>query len=109
MMTWFGQGPMREYLTQPIPAAVTIFLVINAPLQAMLWWFSRRERRASAERIRRWRQEDAAWQRRWDLQRQVWDAQRSPEEIEWDRRAQARAAAVRREARRRLGLPEEEG
>jgi hypothetical protein len=28
----------------------------------MLWWFSRRERRASEERIRRWRQEDAAWQ-----------------------------------------------
>jgi hypothetical protein len=107
---------MREFLTQPIPAAVTIFLVINVPLQTMLWWFSRRERRASEERIRRWRQEDAAWQRRWDLQRQVWemerqiwDAQRSPEEIEWDRRAQARAAAVRREARRRLGLPEEEG
>jgi hypothetical protein len=38
-----------ESLTQPIPVAVIIFPAANVPIQVMLWWFLRRQRRESAE------------------------------------------------------------
>jgi flagellar biosynthesis component FlhA len=107
---------MVEFFMQPIPSGIGLFLVINVPIWAMIWWFRRWDRRQSEEINRHWAQEDAERQRRWDLQQQqrdmeqqIWDEQLSDEERERRREAQARVAEVRREARRRLGLPEEEG
>jgi cbb3-type cytochrome oxidase subunit 3 len=96
---------MIEFLTQPIPAGVTLFLVLMVPFWAAMWWLFRRDRRRDAEYKRRWELQRQLW----DMERRIWDERRSPEEIERDRQAETRAAEVRREARRRLGLPEEEG
>jgi hypothetical protein len=60
--------------------------------------------RDRAERERQW----ALQQQVWEMERQIWDEQLSDEEREARRQARERAAEVRREARRRLGLPEEE-
>jgi hypothetical protein len=49
---------MIEFFMPPILERVGLFLVLVAPLWAMLWWFNRRT---------------AADRRRWELQRQVWD------------------------------------
>jgi hypothetical protein len=96
---------MIEFLTQPIPAGVTFFLVANVPIWTLLWWYFRRDRRLAAEYKRHWELQ----QQLWEMERRIWDEQRSDEELERERQAQARVAEVRREARRRLGLPEEEG
>jgi hypothetical protein len=96
---------MIEFLTQPIPAALTFFLVANVPIWTLMWWFSRRDRRRAAEDKRHWELQ----QQLWEMERRIWDEQRSDEERERERQAQARVADVKCEARRRLGLPEEEG
>lgn len=77
---------------------------------ALLWgvcvWVMVRDhrhlRRAQVDQ-RRW----ALQHQLWDVERQIWDESLSEDERE-RRHARCEAAAVRREARRRLGLPEEE-
>lgn len=81
--------------------AVLIFLAINIPARVFLWWFWRR----MAAGRRRWELERPIW----DMERRIWDEQLSDEDRVRRHAAQARIAAVRREARRRLGLPDEEG
>jgi hypothetical protein len=90
---------MIEFLTHPVTLGVAIWLVITTPMWALLWW---NHRRCQADR------------RRWEVQRQVWDMERQimdkqlPDEVrQSQRRARQRAAEVRREARRRLGLPDD--
>jgi hypothetical protein len=95
---------MIEFFTQPIPAGVTLFLALTVPFWTAFWWLSRRDRRRDAESMRHWELQQQLWQ----MERQIWDEQRSDEAREQARQAQARAAEVTREARRRLGLPEEE-
>jgi hypothetical protein len=63
----------------------------------------RHARRAQADQ-RRW----ALQRQLWDVERQIWDESLSEDERERRRHARRQAAAVRREAQRRLGLPEEE-
>jgi hypothetical protein len=97
---------MIEFFTPPIPSGIALWLVLVAPLWAMLWWMNRR---AAADK-RHWDLQRRAWdlQRQvWDMERQIWDERRSDEERERERQVQARVAEIRREARRRLGLPEE--
>jgi hypothetical protein len=77
-------------------------LAAFALLMAVLWWLGRRDRRRDAAAQRRLELQDQVWA----MERQIWDEQLSDEERERTRQAQARAAEVRREARRRLGLPE---
>jgi hypothetical protein len=108
-------GPIIDFFTQLIPAGIALWLVLVAPMWIAIWVLHRRGRRESAERLHRRRQEDAEHDRRWaiqrqlwDMEQQIWDEQLSDEEREWRREAQARGAEVRREARRRLGLPEED-
>ena len=67
-------------------------------------------------RDRRHRHQAQVLQRQWELQRQLWDMERqireehmADEEREWHRQYRARQAEITREARRRLGLPEEDG
>lgn len=64
---------------------------------------------------RRWDARFAADRRQSELQRQLWQMEEqireerlSDEEREWRRRYRAEQAEVKREARRRLGLPEED-
>jgi len=79
-------------------------------------WANRRAQRArdrgEAERRRRWAEEDhreAIRRQLHELEAQVREEQRSHGERAWWRQYQEREAAITREARRRLGLPEEAG
>jgi hypothetical protein len=78
------------------------------------WWLTRRAQRdwdrGEPERRRRWAEED----RRQALQHQlqkleeaIREERLSDDAREWRRQYRAREAGIRREARRRLGLPEE--
>jgi hypothetical protein len=97
---------MIEWWHAPL-AILLAFVVGGLPVWSMAWWCARRDRR--------WRQPRDADARRWERQRQRWamEAQtregRLPEAARerW-RSAREEAAEVTREARRRLGLPEEE-
>jgi hypothetical protein len=62
--------------------ATLLAVIAMGPFLLFLWWLTRRDRR-------RW----ARQQQVWEMERQIWDKQLSHAE---------------REARRRLGLPEEE-
>jgi hypothetical protein len=81
--------------------SLLLWLAITAPVWAFLgwlWWSTVRDRRRSE------------LQRQiWEMERQILDEGLPDEERERRRAAKARVAAVRREARRRLGLPDEEG
>jgi hypothetical protein len=93
----------------PVVWAILIPAIAMGPFLLLVWWLNRRDRRRwareQAERERQW----ALQQQVWEMERQIWDEQLSDEEREARRQARERAAEVRREARRRLGLPEEEG
>jgi uncharacterized membrane protein len=89
------------------------------PAGAVLWWFGRRACRQiaqdSAARHRRWQAEQAERRRQWALQQQLRDLEQQIwlESLpDWQREAIEEAdrkrAAITQEARRRLGLPEEE-
>jgi hypothetical protein len=56
----------------------------------------------------RWAQEEAMRRRLWAMEQQVREEQLSEGERERQRRYRQQQAEIRREARRRLGLPEEE-
>jgi hypothetical protein len=71
--------------------------------------------RRSGRRQREWDRREAARQRQWAVQQQLWAMERaiweegySEEEREALQAARARQRAITCEARRRLGLPEEE-
>jgi hypothetical protein len=94
---------IRELLDSPVVAAFA-GLVATAPLWLFIWWMNRRL-------TRRWKLQD----QRWELQDQLRDMEQaireeamSDEVREWWRRHRERQAAIKREARRRLGLPDEE-
>ena len=92
----------------PVVWAILLPAIAMGPFLLCLWWLNRRDRRRwaheQAERTRQW----ALQQQVWEMEQQIWDEQLSDEAREAQRQARERAAAVRREARRRLGLPEEE-
>jgi hypothetical protein len=89
------------------------------PACAVLWWFGHRAHRqivqAAAARHRRWQAKQAERRRQWALQQQVREMEQqireeamSEEERHWHRQWRQRQAEITREARRRLGLPEED-
>ena len=77
-----------------------LWLGLMLPFWGFLGWFYVRIRTDQ----RRW----AVQQQIWAMERQIWDEALSDEAREEQRLARERTAEVRREARRRLGLPEEE-
>jgi hypothetical protein len=91
---------MREFFHSPLGIALAGVAPVGL-LAIVLCWLSARDTRRI---VRRWEVEDQLRQ----LEAQI-DEERLPAE-EQERRRQFRAeqAAVKREARRRLGLPEEE-
>jgi hypothetical protein len=89
----------------PLPwGDVILWLVTMGPFWLTLGWWWRRDRRQAAE----WQRHYAVQQQVWEMERQIWDEQLSDEAREAQRQAHERAAEVTREARRRLGLLEEE-
>jgi ABC-type transport system involved in cytochrome bd biosynthesis fused ATPase/permease subunit len=91
-MSGFLHSPVGVVLGMILGAVVGI-----APCLVVLWWLNRRD------------------QGRWELREQLREMERaireeamSEEEREWCRQYRARQAAIQQEARRRLGLPEEE-
>jgi len=91
--------------------------VVLALLLGLLpdWWLTRRDQRrwdrGEAERRRQWAEEDrrqALQQQLRELEQQIREEQWSDEERAWHQASRARQAEIHREARRRLGLPEED-
>jgi len=87
---------MRKFLNAPMVAALAC-LALTAPLWVWHWWVNRRDRR------------------RWELREQLREMEQaireeamSDEQREWWRQYREREAAIKQEARRRLGLPDEE-
>jgi hypothetical protein len=78
---------MRDFLNSPVGMAVWA-LGAMLPFWLMLQW--------------------VVQQQVWAMERQIWDESLSDEAREEQRQARERAAKVRHEARRRLGLPEED-
>jgi hypothetical protein len=75
-------------------------LVAVTPVAVLAWGFRRQRRR--------WAREDALRQQRWAVEDQIW-RERLPDGLrEAMERGRHARRAIQREARRRLGLPEEE-
>jgi hypothetical protein len=95
-MSDFWQTPLGGVLSILAGTAVGV-----GPFLLLYWGLTRRD-------ARRWQREAERRQQLWDLQDQIW-RESLPD---WQREAVERAArtraAIRHEARRRLGLPEEE-
>jgi hypothetical protein len=80
-----------------IPWNVLPFLAVSAVIWGVIAWVHRRDRR-------RW---DLYEQRR-DLEQQIYEETLPEEQRAWRQQFRAQQAAITREARRRLGLPEED-
>jgi hypothetical protein len=87
------QAPITITMLPPVVWAILIAAISMVPFLLFLWWLNRRDRR-------RWAREDAERERQWALQQQVWEMERQT----WDEQL----SDEEREARRRLGLPDEE-
>jgi hypothetical protein len=101
---------MSDVWNSPVGLALGVAAgLLGVSLVALpLWWWDRRH-------WQRFQQRDAARQRQWDLARQIFEMeeaireeQLSDEERAWQQAARERQAEIRQEARRRLGLPEED-
>ena len=102
-MPEFWQTPFGQGLGALAGLAVGLL-----PGLLLYWWLMRRDRR-------RWQQEDAERQRQWALQQQLRDVEQQVwrESLpDWQREAIEEAdrkrVEIRRDARRRLDLPEED-
>jgi hypothetical protein len=72
------------------------------------WWDHHRGRRTPAEDIAYWNNKAALQRQIWQMEAQIREEQLPEEEQARRREARAHEAEIHREARRRLGLPEEE-
>jgi hypothetical protein len=95
-------------------ALVLVAIRVGLPL-GWEWWLDRRAQRhwerGEPARQRRWAEEDrqqALRQQLREMEEVIREEQLSDTERAWRQQYQEREAAIRREARRRLGLPEEE-
>jgi hypothetical protein len=80
--------------------AITGLLVGLAPALLLTWWLDRRQHR-------RFVREQKPRRQLWEMERQICEEGMSEEWREWHRQSRQREAEISREARRRLGLPEE--
>jgi hypothetical protein len=92
---------LMGYLVLSVAGAVGVVLLIGAGLSTL---DQRRWDREEAERRRQW----ALQEQLREMERQIREEQWPEQEREWHRQYRAREAAITQEARRRLGLPEEE-
>jgi hypothetical protein len=110
---------VSDFLNSPLGIVLGTILGMTVPwllIGPLWWWSSRRDQcrwqRGEAARQRQWAEEDrrqALQQQLREMERQIW-RESLPE---WQREALAEAdrqrVAIQQEARRRLGLPEDEG
>jgi hypothetical protein len=80
------------------------FIVAVGAVQRVIWsvfgvLWHRRERR--------WKREEMVRRQLWDLEQQIREEGISEEWRQWHQEYRQRQAEIKREARRRLGLPEE--
>ena len=75
-------------------------LVALVPVGILVWWQQRD--------MRRWRRENELRQQLWELEDQIWRESLPDWQREAFDRADRQRVAIQREARRRLGLPEED-
>jgi hypothetical protein len=109
---------MTDVLNSPLGAVLGALIGVGVALIPALgpqWWLTRRDQRrwdrGEAARRRQWAEEDrrqALQQQLRDLERQIWEESLP----DWQREAiedgRRRQREIRAEARRRLGLAEEE-
>jgi hypothetical protein len=88
---------MHEFLNSPLGAALGLAVGV-APVWLVIWWLNRHDHR------------------RWELREQlremeqvIYEETLPDEQRAWRQQYRAQQAEITREARRRLGLPEEEG
>lgn len=109
---------MRGCLNAPIGSAMAVgagivwVLVMfavgsRAGARCHDWWHGRPHHRGTDEASRLERQM-AVQRQLWNMEQQIREEQMSEEERAWHRPYRERQAAITQEARRRLGLPEEE-
>jgi hypothetical protein len=72
------------------------------------WWDHHRGRRTPAEDIAYWNNKTALQRQIWQMEAEIREEQLPEEEQARRREARAHEAEIHREARRRLGLPEED-
>ena len=94
MMDWLASVP--SVLVQ-LARGVAVGMVIMLPFVAITWWVQRREQRrwAVREQVR-------------EMEQQIREEAMSEEWRDWHRQWRQQQAEIAREARRRLGRPEEE-
>jgi hypothetical protein len=101
---------MLEFLNSPL-GIVLGFLAGALPVLIVFgwlaWWLNRRDRRRMEQRSDAHRREMELQHQLWDMQDQIREENLPEDEREWRRQYRQREAEVKREARRRLGLPEE--
>jgi type II secretory pathway pseudopilin PulG len=85
------------HLLLQLARIVAIILAFLVPVLAVVWWLNRRDRRQREVQAQIW-----------DLERQIREEAMSEEERHLHRQWRQQQADIAREARRRLGLPEEE-
>ena len=85
------------HLLLQLASGVAIVLVFVGPYLAATWWLRRRDQRRL----------DVQAQLR-EMEQAIWEEQLSDEERARRRQYRAQQVAIHQEARRRLGLPEEE-
>lgn len=103
--------PVPTFLHSPLGAAVGFgagLLMVWLLFQPLAWWLDRRDRpRRQREQAERERQ-SAVRELLRELEQQIREEQMTDEARAWHRQYRERQAAIRREARRRLGLPEDD-
>jgi hypothetical protein len=94
MTEWLAAG---LHLLKYVAGGVLIGVLIMLPFVAITWWFQRRTQR-------RW----AVHEQVMEMQQQIGEEAMSEEWRDWHRQWRAQQVDIAHEARRRLGLPEEE-
>jgi hypothetical protein len=85
------------YLLLQLVRGVAIVLGFLVPILTVVWWLNRRDRRRREVQ-----------QQIWDLERQIWRESLPDSQREALEEADRKQVEIAREARRRLGLPEEQ-
>jgi hypothetical protein len=98
---------MIEFLYSPTVQGMVV-LAVTGLVWVLFAWLSHRDTRRICARMAAEERKMALQQQLWEMEAQIREERLSEEEREWRRRYREEQAEVKREARRRLGLPDEE-
>jgi hypothetical protein len=88
-----------DVLNSPL-GTILVFLAASVAIWLVFGWWQWRERR-------RWKREDELRQQLWEVEQQIWRESLPDWQREAIEKADRTRTEIKREARRRLGLPEE--